>query len=163
MAKDFDRLGFTPEYVVCAVGSGGTFAGLSLGFHLLGLPVRVLGIAVCDSKNYFIKKSKADVVDWIKNQASSEFDGIEEKIDWLILEDYIGQGYSQASQQVLDLIANTSRDYGLLLDPVYTGKAYQGMASEMKSGILAAAKNVVFLHTGGVFGLLPWAECFDRS
>ena len=66
----------------------------------------------------------------------------------------VGRGYGLAAPPVFEEIARCARLEGLVLDPVYTGKAFVGLLEMIRSGELAGEENVVFLHTGGLFGLL---------
>ncbi|HAO89165.1 MAG TPA: D-cysteine desulfhydrase family protein, partial [Gammaproteobacteria bacterium] len=78
-------------------------------------------------------------------------------------EGYLGSGYGVAGQAVFELIAELARNEGIFLDPVYTGKAFHGMVSELAkghAGQLSGAKQVVFIHTGGLFGVFPQQEGF---
>ena len=65
--------------------------------------------------------------------------------------------------EVFELIAQLAKTEGLFLDPVYTGKAFHGMVSELEkgeNGQLAGASDVVFIHTGGLFGVFPQQQNF---
>ena len=77
-----------------------------------------------------------------------------------VLDGYVGQGYAKASEAVFDLIAELTRLEGVVLDPVYTGKAFQGMITELDAGRFDDCEDLVFVHTGGVFGLFPQAGGF---
>ena len=141
--------------IVHATGSGGTTAGLVLGVKLLGLDARVVGINVCNDKNYFTK-----VVSEICNTAMANY---QLEIPFSPLEDihivdgYVGEGYGKASVQVLSLLVDLARTEGIILDPVYTGKAFHGMTQELKRNPKVFGNKVIFVHTGGIFGLLPMA------
>ena len=141
--------------IVHATGSGGTTAGLVLGVKLLGLDAQVVGINVCNDKNYFIK-----VVSEICNTAMANY---QLEIPFSPLEDihivdgYVGEGYGKASVQVLSLLVDLARTEGIILDPVYTGKAFHGMTQELKRNPKVFGNKVIFVHTGGIFGLLPMA------
>ena len=79
------------------------------------------------------------------------------------VEGYLGPGYGVAGPEIFDSIAELARCEGIFLDPVYTGKAFHGMVSELhkgEEGALAGAKNVVFIHTGGLFGVFPQQQNF---
>lgn len=154
--------GFHPDLIVCASGSGGTQAGLTLGRHIHKSSTRVLAFAVCDSEKYFDRKVRADIKEWsvtcetYANQASS-------LISELIVETndhYIGPGYAVAYPELYDCIAMVAKSEGVLLDPTYTGKAFHGMLSELEAGAYADCENIVFIHTGGAFGLFPHAAHF---
>ena len=79
----------------------------------------------------------------------------------MVLYGYVGAGYAVASQAVFDLIAELCRLEGLLLDPVYSGKAFAGMLAEMEAGRFDGVRDIVFVHTGGVFGVFPQRGGFD--
>ena len=77
-----------------------------------------------------------------------------------IIDGYVGRGYALSRQEELNFIRDFARMEGVLLDPVYTGKCMYGFTQEVKKGSFAGSKNVLFLHTGGLFGLFPARELF---
>lgn len=155
MHDQFEQLKISPKYVVCASGSGGTQAGLSLGFAQRRPAVMVMGFAVCDSAEYFAAKVQSDIDAWaVRYQQAVDFVRVQ------TCDDYIGPGYGVADGEVFDTIAWLARTEGLVLDPVYTGKAFHGLISEIKSGRLCDTEDIVFVHTGGVFGLFPYRQQF---
>ena len=142
-----------PTTVVYACGSGGTGAGLLLGRALHGLAeqgVRVAGINVCDDRDYFMQKIGAICRDF-----EADYDTgarvCDEDID--IVDGYVGRGYARSLPEELALLRQVARREGLLLDPVYTGKAFYGMTRELERDPRRFGERVIFLHTGGVFGL----------
>jgi D-cysteine desulfhydrase len=147
--------GLAPDWVISATGSGGTLAGLHFGHHFYSPRVGVLGMAVCDDAEHFRLKVARDIA------AMCEAYGITQPSDLgkaELIDDYVGAGYAQASREVYDTIALLARTEGLVLDPVYTGKAFYGMLEEIKAGRFAGCSDIVFVHTGGVFGLFPYRE-----
>ena len=74
-----------------------------------------------------------------------------------IIDSYIGPGYAQSTPEMLSTLCAVARTDGVVLDPVYTGKAFHGLRAELARDRSAFGKRVVFLHTGGVFGLFPFA------
>jgi len=158
LAADFARHNLNPQAIVHASGSGGTQAGLMLGCYLHGIPTPIKAYAVCDNSAYFARKVRADLKDW-KNSYPSETDISGLKAD--TCDDYIGPGYGRADPEVFDFIKQLAALEGILLDPVYTGKAFFGLVEDIKKGKYASAGNavnvgshdIVFLHTGGLFGL----------
>jgi D-cysteine desulfhydrase len=79
------------------------------------------------------------------------------------VEGYVGPGYGVAGPEIFDSIAELASSEGIFLDPVYTGKAFHGMVTELQKGDvgeLRGAKNVVFIHTGGLFGVFPQQQNF---
>ena len=78
-----------------------------------------------------------------------------EEVD--IIDGYVGRGYAQSRPEELTFIRDVARSEGLILDPVYTGKAFYGLAQELRRRRDAFGQRVVFIHTGGIFGLFPKA------
>ena len=73
-------------------------------------------------------------------------------------EGFLGPGYAQATSEGLALIRRAARLDGVLLDPVYTGKAMLGVATRARQPGGLSSRRVVLLHTGGAFGLFPFAS-----
>ncbi len=159
LALELTAAGIDSAHLVTASGSGGTQAGLTLGARLYELPLTVWGVNVCDDEQYFLDKVAADSADW-----QARFPGVP-AIDPepRVLDGYVGDGYGVAGPEVFALIAELAALEGLLLDPVYTGKAFQGMLAEIEGGRFHDCRDIVFLHTGGVFGVFPQAQQFNFS
>lgn len=157
LGSDLQQAGIEQAHVVCASGSGGTQAGLTLGAALHQLPVSVWGVNVCDDEQYFLTKIADDVADW--RHRFPDVPPVD--LDPRVLDGYVGEGYGRASPEVFDLIAQLSQLEGILLDPVYTGKAFFGLVAEIAAGRFAGCKDIVFLHTGGVFGVFPQSAGFS--
>jgi D-cysteine desulfhydrase len=158
LAADFEQVGIERAHVVTATGSGGTQAGLTLGTALHRLPATVWGVNVCDDEQYFLDKVRADAADWRRRYPDSPAVAVEPRV----LDGYVGEGYGIASDEVFRLIAELSRLEGLVLDPVYTGKAFQGLLAELEAGRFEGCRDIVFVHTGGIFGLFPQRGGFYR-
>ncbi|WP_250460861.1 D-cysteine desulfhydrase family protein [Microbulbifer litoralis] len=158
LLEDCREAGFEPEHIVCATGSGGTQAGLTLGCQLNGARALVTGYAVCDNAEYFRRKVREDVRHW-SELSGNHID--EEQLDISVNADYIGPGYAEADEPVYRTIADAAAQEGLLLDPVYTGKAFHGLLQELRKGRYRDCENLVFVHTGGQFGLFPHREKFS--
>jgi len=163
LAEDFKRHSLDPDYIITATGSGGTQGGLIVGSHLLGSRAKIIAFNVCDSASYFKNKIKEDVSLW-KQRYKVEIE--ENELDITTLEGYMGPAYGEADNSVFEAIASLARTEGLFLDPVYTGKAFHGMTSELQlgqEGKLPGANDVVFVHTGGLFGIFPQQRNFQFS
>ena len=142
--------------VVHATGSGGTGAGLVLGKLVLGLDLRVVSVNVCDDRDYFIRVSGG-----ICREAIACYDlgvAFDAARDLAIVDGYVGAGYALSRPEELKLIAHVCRSEGIVLDPVYTGKAFFGMVDQLQKNPQIFGERIVFLHTGGLFGLFPKAE-----
>ncbi|MEH6583606.1 MAG: D-cysteine desulfhydrase family protein [Halioglobus sp.] len=156
LAADMATAGIDQAHIVTASGSGGTQAGLTVGAAVHGLPAEVWGINVCDDEQYFVDKIKADAAAW-----SRRYPGTPElTLSPRVIDGYVGQGYGVASPEVFDLIAELSRLEGIVLDPVYTGKAFAGMLQEISAGRFSGCEDIVFLHTGGLYGVFPQRSQF---
>ena len=77
-----------------------------------------------------------------------------------ILEGYKGPGYGIPYDEQIRWMKRAARVEGLLLDPVYTGKAFYGLVSQIQKKRLGSKDHVLFIHTGGLFGLFPQREKF---
>lgn len=142
-----------PVTIAYAVGSGGTAAGIALGLRTAGWDARAVGFAVCNDAAYFRATVAALCAEARRTWPALPAVAPEEvEID----DRFIGPGYAQATEEGLALVARVARTDGILLDPVYTGKAMLGLVA--RAGELGP--RVVFLHTGGAFGLLPFAARF---
>jgi len=141
--------------IVIATGSGGTAAGLILGTRLYDRFAEVVSVNVCDDESYFRKK-----IGKICETAIERFNldiPFDRKQDIRIVDGYVGAGYALSRPEELALIRDVARREGIFLDPVYTGKAFYGMVSELKKDPRCFGERIVFIHTGGLFGLFPKA------
>ena len=151
LRADFAASGIEQAHILTATGSGGTQCGLTLGAALHDLPATVWGVNVCDDEQYFLDKVAADTADW-----RSRYPGLPATdTRTRVIDGYVGQGYGIASPQVFALIAELAALEGVVLDPVYTGKAFAGMLAEIAAGRFQGCRDIVFMHTGGIFGLFP--------
>lgn len=152
LQADFAREAITRAHLLCATGSGGTQAGLTAGAALLGLPATVWGVAVCDDEQWFLDKVRSDLQAWQERyQVPLELGRLQVQV----LDAYIGPGYARAGREVFETIQLLASLEGMVLDPVYTGKAFLGLLTELRSGRFDDVDDIVFVHTGGVFGLFP--------
>lgn len=161
LQRDFSEHGIRPNHIVVATGSGGTQAGLTVGSKLFDLGASVVGMAVCDSEIYFKNKVRRDLTQWKRRyQVDCEVDELTITTNG----DYIGPGYGLATADIYDTIAYLARCEGIILDPVYTGKAFHGLLTEIKAGHYSSEQDIVFIHTGGLFGVFPHRQqfCFGK-
>ena len=155
------EMGITFDTVVVATGSGGTAAGLYLANELHGYGKRVVSMAVCDDIAYF-----TEIIDRISNGAKAYLpeykDAQLNKENIEVIDKYVGLGYAISRPEELEFIKHVARTEAVILDPVYTGKAMYGVYNELKEGgALVGSKNILFIHTGGMFGLFPVSEQFE--
>lgn len=160
LKRDCEQAGFRPDAIVVATGSAGTQGGLTLGEYLLGSNVPVYGMAVCDSSAYFKGKVEEDISDWYRRWSgpvglNKSLPALLGELNILTLDNYIGPGYAQGYPALYRCIKEVASREGVVLDPVYTGKAFYGMLEERQNGVFSRMDNIVFVHTGGVYGLFP--------
>jgi len=152
LLEDFDRAGIRPRHIVCATGSGGTQGGLTLGTALLRPGLQVWGINVCDDAAWFHAKITADIAAWHRRYRAVS---VLPELAINTIEGYVGPGYGRATAEVFATIRQLAQLEGIVLDPVYTGKAFHGLCEEIRRGRFAGSEDIVFVHTGGIFGLFP--------
>lgn len=152
LASDCQQQGIAPAHIVCATGSGGTQAGLTAGAASFMPHCQVWGVNVCDDEQWFLNKVGQDLHDW---QQRYQLDVDVSSLAVKVIDGYVGPGYAIAEPPVFDAIANLARHEGLILDPVYTGKAFYGLLKELDAGRFGDDGDVIFVHTGGIFGLFP--------
>lgn len=164
LREDFRAASLRPDIIAVATGSGGTQSGLIAGNALFGLGAGIRAFNVCDDAAWFHHKVRSDLQRWQTRYADclpAGFDAVGLAVT--TLDGYVGPGYGVAEPPVYDTIAALARSEGIILDPVYTGKAFHGLLQELRYGTLQGARDVVFVHTGGLFGLFPHRGHFDFS
>ncbi|MHB2019164.1 MAG: 1-aminocyclopropane-1-carboxylate deaminase/D-cysteine desulfhydrase [Candidatus Xenobia bacterium] len=140
-----------PDYIVCATGSGGTQAGLILGCRHYLPRTQVVGVNVCDDEAYFRNVIGGVLEDWQHRWGSI---GLTSE-DVVLADGYVGQGYALNTPDELATLRDLVRRTGIVLDPVYTLKGFIGLISELGKGRFRSGSRVLFIHTGGIFGLFP--------
>lgn len=166
LKADFAAAGIQPKHIVSATGSGGTQGGLTAGAELFELGATVWGINVCDDEAYFLNKVASDLQHWQENYRECIDPALNvSQLSINVIDGYVGQGYARASDEVFQLIRQLAAQEGIVLDPVYTAKAFFGLIEEIKRGRFSDTEDIVFVHTGGLFGLFPQRQQlgFDNS
>lgn len=145
------------DHVVHATGSTGTQAGLVAGLQALNSGIETLGISVRAEKtqqeeNVF--RLAAETADYIGAPGSVA------RTDIVANSDYVGGGYGVPTDSMIEAVTLAARMEGLLFDPVYSGKGLAGLFDLVRRGHFQAAKNVVFIHTGGSAALFAYRSTF---
>jgi D-cysteine desulfhydrase len=146
-----EQMGIEFAAMICAVGSGGTLAGLILGKEIEKWETEVIGINICDDAAYFTRRIAA-ILQEVKENFYPQLAAGESAIR--IIDGYAGDGYGKSRPEELATLIGLARSEGIILDPVYTGKAMHGLMQEIGKGRFKGADNILFLHSGGLFGLL---------
>ena len=131
--SDADKSDF--EVICCAVGTGGTLAGL---INASAAQQRLIGYAALKT-----------------DHLNAEIMHMTHKRQWQVFSEEVFGGYGRFNAELLDVIANTQTREGLPLDPVYTGKAFYRLSQHIAEGLFASNSRILFIHTGGLQGHRP--------
>jgi D-cysteine desulfhydrase len=143
------------DHVVFASSSGGTQAGLALGARVLGYPGRILGISV-ELHADALRRALSDLA-----TATAMHLGLAPSFspeDFAVNDEYLGGGYGVVGALEREAMGTVARAEGLLLDPVYTGRAFGGLLDMIRRGAFRRDEKVLFWHTGGAGGLFGYAH-----
>lgn len=155
MIKELADEGKVFDHIYCALGSGGTLAGVILGCGHFSLPCKIHGIAVCGDRSYFVNELIRIQQEFkIKYNLEVDFSNSDQFMD----DRYGGIGYALNTKEELQTMVELAKTEGLILDPVYSLKAFIGMIDHVKQGIVKPGEKVLFLHTGGHYGIFPKNE-----
>ncbi len=159
LAVQLAAAGLGPVRVVVAASTAGTAAGLALGLGLSGAEASVEAVCVYHDA----AATAADIDRLVREVAGALGAAASAAVPWGVVETQWGPGYgipTDASQEALHVLARTE---GVLLDPVYTAKAFAHvMAGPRAAGGVDPGVPVVFVHTGGSPGLFAYVNLFDR-
>jgi len=136
-----------PDWIVVASSSGGTQAGLTVGARLFGYEGRILGVSIDKPEVELSRDIVADLATRTARQLGEDITFTQ--ADILVNDSYLGQGYGVLSQREIEAIQLFARTEGLLLDPVYTGRAAAGLIDLIRQGFFKPDETVLFWHTGG--------------
>lgn len=149
-----------PTHLVVATGTGGTQAGLVAGLHALGSAARVIGISV--------EGKEAQQAEAVFRHAAAAAHSLgaaaplpREAVE--VLGGFYGPGYGLPCEEMKEALRLAAQLEGLLLDPVYTGKAMAGLIGLVRGGRFRRGDTVVFLHTGGLPGLFAYPGLFPPA
>jgi D-cysteine desulfhydrase len=147
-----------PDWIIFGTSSGGTHAGLVLGQRVFGYKGKVLGISIDENE------------DWLKSHVSALASDASEKIgeriqftheDVLATDAYCKAGYGVLTDAEREAVKLFAKYEGLLVDPVYTGRAAAGMIDLIRQGFFKKDETVLFWHTGGQPAL--FAEKYEKA
>ncbi len=150
LQKQLESQQLNIDYIFFASSSGGMQAGLMLGMEMHGLQSKLMPVGI-DKEELGSIKLEEEVLAIIKEG--------EEKLhlersfnlqDVPLLRKYNEAGYGVVTQNERDAINTLARTEGIILDPVYTGRAFYGLMHHLKNGLLKPGSNVLFWHTGGL-------------
>jgi L-cysteate sulfo-lyase len=149
--------GFAIDAVFHATSSGGTQAGLLAGFAVLGAPVRVIGVNVHDTGATHIR-ARVEALLRATLDHLGRGDIVPPPVE--LLHDQLGRDYGLPTRAMVDAVKLAAATEGVVLDPVYSGKAMAALLASCRGGAVAGLRNVVFVHTGGSASLGVYARAF---
>jgi D-cysteine desulfhydrase len=152
LAQAFD-LGLQIDHIVCASGSTGTHAGLLAGLVGNNSHIPVTGINVRrtrEEQEPNVHKLAQEVARLLDITGGVPREAVTALGDW------VGPGYSLPTPEMVEAVTTMARVEGILLDPVYTGKAMAGLLALVRRGVFKKGERVLFLHTGGAPALYAY-------
>ncbi|HAL61279.1 MAG TPA: D-cysteine desulfhydrase family protein [Chloroflexi bacterium] len=155
LLDQLEESGLVADHLVVATSSGGTQVGLVLGAKIYGYEGKIIGISVDLPReelwNNLVSLAQATAARW-------GFDLSLGRDDFIVYDDYLGGGYGvlgPPEKEAINLLAQTE---GILLDPVYTGRAMAGLIDLIRRGTFRSNEVVIFWHTGGTPALFAYAQ-----
>lgn len=159
-----EMLGINIDYIVFASSSGGTQAGMIIGKKLFDLKAQLIGIEI--DKNMYPDRSLEQHIITIAQYAIKEFDlPISVTLDDInLIKDYDSAGYGVVTELEKNAIYTMAETEGILLDPVYTGRAFGGLLDLMDKGYFPEGSSILFWHTGGQPALFAYKnDLFEKT
>ena len=155
LSEQAEQKGLEFDYLYHAAGSGGTMAGLVAGRKLLGKDIVIRSIAVLDPGRTYVDRRTV-----LANKALEYISATPEvvKEDFSLDTGFYAPGYECPNEGATEAIKLLAKTEGILIDPVYTGKAFAGLIHDVRTGKIKPGSNVVFLHTGGATTLFAEKE-----
>ena len=146
------------DHIVTATGSAGTQGGLIVGLKATHCGIPLLGVGVGAPREQQEQKVfdlAIDTADFIGAP------GVVERQDVIANCNYIGEGYGRPTESMNEAVLMMARLEGILVDPVYSGKALAGLIDLVRQGFFGDSDNIVFLHTGGSAALFAYRDLLE--
>ncbi len=137
----------TVDRIILTTGGGGTQAGLLIGKAMMEWEGEIIGMSISRTT----PEVTAKIATLIENTVQTldlSIDPVRQE-DILVRDEYLGPGYGKPTQEMIEAVKLVARKEGILLDPVYTGKAFAGLLDRMRQGEYDEEETIVFIHTGG--------------
>jgi len=149
-----------PEFDTIAITnfSGGSQAGLLMAKQITGLRADIVGVPIA----WEAARVRAYVVDVIERARSRFGLPVRAPAEVRLLDGYQGVGRAAVKREELDTMLKLARLEGIVLDPVYTAKAFSGLLDTIRREPRALGNRICFVHTGGVFSVFPYRAALGR-
>ena len=155
MLEQMEQLNEKPDYIFHATGTGGTLAGLAAGRALLESDASIYSVTVSPKELSHLEKV-ANIANESLRYIGSDKTVLPSDMHYEL--SYYGEGYEKPTKEATEAIQYLARKEGIIVDPVYTGKAFSGMLDCIRSGKILQGSTVVFWHTGGATGIFAEPE-----
>lgn len=158
LAEQLHQSGSVFDTVAVAAFSGGSQAGLLIGKQLSGLAAEIVGIPIASPATQV-----RDYITATIQKIAARFElAVEPPKTIHLLDGYQGAGRGQIGEPELAAVVELAREEGILLDPVYTAKAFRGLLDHLRRDPKEFGSRVCFVHTGGLFSLFPFRAELSR-
>ena len=155
--KENNKYNFS--HIVHATGSSGTQAGLLAGRKYFNCNNPILGIC--------IRYDKATQINRVYTEAKKTCEKLQcsilDKSEVIVYDEYIGPGYGEPSDSMIEATKLLAKKEAILLDPVYSGKGFAGLIGLIKNKKFTKSDNVLFIHTGGAVSLFAYEWAFNKE
>lgn len=153
--KEFSRQvrSWTPDYIIIPSGTGGTQAGIHLAAEEMYPSCKVIGISVArksDKGRRAVEKSISDLKEYLGVKSNAN--------EIVFMDEWVGGGYGEFSLSVNEIISYAAEAEGILLDPIYTAKAFLSIFEMVRDKKIYSGSKVLFWHTGSPFNLFKIKE-----
>jgi L-cysteate sulfo-lyase len=157
LLEQADARNFSVDSIVFATGSGSMQAGLIAGSKALRPEVRNIGISVSDARESMVRAVETISGEMLEEMPVELRPSVKiASDDIIVFDDYIDQGYGVLNNETMAALQMMARTEGLMLDPVYSSRAFAGMLDLLRKGYFRRGEHVVFLHTGGMPALFAY-------
>lgn len=158
LKQQLNQLGETVDTIVFASSSGGTQAGLTVGSRIYNLKAQLIGIGIdkADFRETPFEQQLAHLANETATQL--EVDANYTPPDFTVNPHYLGAGYGIVGDREREALTLMAQTEVILLDPVYSGRAFGGLADLIGNRVFQAGQTVLFWHTGGTPALFAYTE-----
>lgn len=160
LLQQADEQGLRIDTVVTSTGSAGTQAGLVVGLEGGNSGIKVYGVSARlprDKQEELVYNLAVETAAYVGMKGEISRESV------VANSDYVGPGYGQPTPEMVEAVNLLARTEGILLDPVYSGKAMAGLIGEIRKGTFSKDDNIVFVHTGGTAALFAYEALFSES
>lgn len=147
------------KHIALASGSGGTHAGLLAGYAFLNKEVNIQAYNVQNEREPLLSETFKIAENILQLLDASQFSN---NIKYHLSNDYVGESYGIPNRETWQTIKLMAQNEGVILDPVYTGKAFTGFLNDINMGKFPKNEPLLFIHTGGTPGIFAYNNDFEQ-